>query len=47
MTDAKKPPLTMVGPPDAAVCVDDTCEWPPPASKCCAPPSAPHLLLWN
>ena len=47
MTDAKKAPLTMVGTADAAVCVDDTCEWPPPASKSCASCHAPRLLLWN
>lgn len=33
MTEAKKSPFTMVGQPDAAVCVDDTCEVPPPASN--------------
>ncbi|HEY9499242.1 MAG TPA: hypothetical protein VIQ78_09490 [Terrimesophilobacter sp.] len=47
MTDTTKSPLTMVGSPDAAVCIDDTCEWPPPASSACAPRSAHRLLLWN
>lgn len=47
MTDTAKTPLTMVGPADAAICVDDTCEWPPPASGDCAPRPAPRLLLWN
>jgi hypothetical protein len=32
VTDAKKPALTMVGAPDAAVCVDGTCELPPPVT---------------
>lgn len=47
MSDTKKAPLTMVGQPDAAVCVDDTCEWPPPASSSCAPRPGHHFLLWN
>ncbi|MBB5632237.1 hypothetical protein BKA04_000460 [Cryobacterium mesophilum] len=47
MTDGKKTPLTMVGQPDAAVCVDDSCEWPPPASSACAPRPVHHYLLWN
>ncbi len=47
MNDTSKPPLTMVGQPDAAVCVDDTCEWPPPASSACVPSAAQRLLLWN
>lgn len=47
MTDTKKSPLTMVGKPDAAICVDDACEWPPPASSSCVPRPAHHFLLWN
>lgn len=47
MTETAKSPLTMVGQPDAAVCVDDTCEWPPPASGACAPRTAHNFLLWN
>lgn len=47
MSDTTKTPLTMVGQPDAAVCVDDACVWPPPASNACATRPAHHLLLWN
>jgi hypothetical protein len=31
VSDTKSTPLTMVGQPDAATCVGDACEWPPPS----------------